>query len=50
MIALVRALQASAAAKGGLVIVTMGNHEAEFLADPHGKSTAEFGAELVKAG
>ena len=50
VIALVRALQASAANKGGLVIVTMGNHEAEFLANPHGKKTAEFGAELVKAG
>jgi hypothetical protein len=50
VIALVRALQASAAAKGGQVIVTMGNHEAEFLADPHGKKTAEFGAELQKAG
>lgn len=50
VIALVRALQTSASAKGGHVIVTMGNHEAEFLADPHGKKTEEFGNELKKAG
>ena len=31
---LVIALQASAAASGGRVVATMGNHEAEFLADP----------------
>ena len=50
VIALIRALQTSAAAKGGQVIVTMGNHEAEFLADPHGSKTEEFGDELKKAG
>ncbi len=32
-----RALEASAAAAGGHVIVTLGNHEAEFLDDPHNK-------------
>lgn len=50
VIALVRALQTAAAAKGGQVIVTMGNHEAEFLADPHGSKTDEFGNELKAAG
>lgn len=50
VIALLRALQASAAAEGGQVIITMGNHEAEFLADPHGEKTAEFGNELKAAG
>src|SRR5258708_4251001 len=37
VIALLRALQTSAAAAGGQVILLMGNHELEFLADPHGK-------------
>ena len=32
-----RSLEASAAAAGGHVIVTLGNHEAEFLDDPHNK-------------
>lgn len=50
VIALLRALQASAAAQGGQVIVTMGNHEAEFLADPHGKKTEDFGDELNNVG
>jgi len=50
VIAAVRALQQSAAAKGGRVIVTMGNHEAEFLADPNGKKTLEFANELKGAG
>jgi hypothetical protein len=34
VIALLQALQTSAAAARGQVIITMGNHEAEFLADP----------------
>lgn len=34
VIDLLRALEASAKASGGRVIVTMGNHEAEFLGDP----------------
>lgn len=50
VIELVRELQKLAASKGGQVIVTMGNHEAEFLADPHGSKTKEFGDELKKAG
>ena len=50
VIALLRALQTAATAQGGQVIITMGNHEAEFLADPHGKKTEEFGDELKKAG
>ena len=50
VIALLRAVQAAAAAHRGQVIITMGNHEAEFLADPHGKKTSEFQAELKKAG
>lgn len=50
VIALLQALQTSAAAQGGQVIITMGNHEAEFLADPHGDKTEEFGDELKAAG
>ncbi|HYW73993.1 MAG TPA: metallophosphoesterase [Pyrinomonadaceae bacterium] len=50
VIALLRALQTSAAADGGQVIITMGNHEGEFLADPHGDKTEEFGDELKEAG
>ena len=50
VIALLRALQTAAKSAGGLVIITMGNHEAEFLADPHGDKTKEFGDELKKAG
>src|SRR6185295_18447709 len=50
VIALLRALQRDAATQGGQVIITMGNHEAEFLADPLGKKTAEFAAELKAAG
>jgi len=50
VIALLRALQTSAAEAGGQVIITMGNHEAEFLADPHGDKTEEFGDELKEAG
>ena len=49
VIKLVQALQQAAAANGGQVIVTMGNHEAEFLADPHGTKTKEFGDELKAA-
>lgn len=50
VIALLRALQADAASQGGLVVITMGNHEAEFLADPGGKKTAGFANELKAAG
>lgn len=50
VIALLRALQKDAASKGGQVIITMGNHEAEFLADPTGKKTKDFSDELTAAG
>ena len=47
------ALQASAAAAGGKVVVTMGNHEAEFLADPNNSKAsgaAGVDSELVAIG
>jgi hypothetical protein len=47
---LVRTLETQAAAAGGQVIVLLGNHEAEFLADPAGTKTAEFVTELNAAG
>jgi hypothetical protein len=49
VIALLRALRSDAAAHGGTVVVTMGNHEAEFLAAPSGSKTKEFSDELAKA-
>jgi hypothetical protein len=49
VIQLVAALQSAAVAQGGQVILTMGNHEAEFLADPTGDKTKEFQDELIKA-
>ncbi len=45
-----RALQASALAHGGRVIVLAGNHEAEFLADPGAPKGHEFAAQLKAAG
>jgi hypothetical protein len=50
VIALLRALQRDAATQGGQVIITMGNHEAEFLSDPLGDKTNEFSSELKAAG
>ena len=50
VITLLRALQRDAAIQGGQVIITMGNHEAEFLSDPLGKKTRDFGLELRAAG
>jgi hypothetical protein len=44
------ALQAQAAAAGGEVIVTMGNHELEFLADPYNDKSAAFVTDLSDAG
>jgi hypothetical protein len=44
------ALQAQAAAAGGEVIVTMGNHELEFLADPYNDKSAAFLTDLTDAG
>lgn len=45
VIALLRALRSDAATKGGRVVITMGNHEAEFLAG----GGADFAGELTKA-
>jgi hypothetical protein len=51
VIALLRTLQPLAANSGGQVIVTMGNHEADFLADAGGGNKAtEFDTELEAAG
>jgi hypothetical protein len=50
VIALMRALIASAASQGGRVAISVGNHEAEFLADAAGSKTAEFQKELKAAG
>jgi hypothetical protein len=50
---MLRSLEASAAEAGGRVIVTMGNHEAEFFADPNNaKATGPdgFSVELRAAG
>jgi hypothetical protein len=50
VIALLRALQDSAPAVNSQVILLMGNHEAEFLADWNGKKTEDFRNELVANG
>jgi hypothetical protein len=47
---LVRALGPAAAAAGGRVVALMGNHEAEFLAQPDAEKSAEFANELNTAG
>jgi hypothetical protein len=47
VIDLLRALEPKAKAKGGRVIVTLGNHEAEFFADPHNKKAS--GADGIAA-
>jgi len=49
-IALIRFLGEQARQGGGVVIVLAGNHEAEFLADPTAKKSADFQAELKAAG
>ncbi len=49
VIAILRALQKSAVASNGRVILLMGNHEAEFLADPNGSKTSDFASELRTA-
>src|SRR6266566_7143237 len=46
VIALVQSLRSAAAKQGGQVIVLMGNHEAEFLADPTSSKVQEFAFEL----
>jgi hypothetical protein len=50
VLTVVQALRDSAAVKGGRVIITMGNHEAEFLADPTVDKVADFRGELQNAG
>lgn len=51
VIACFRALRQKASDAGGRVIVTMGNHEAEFLADPdHDEKAEQFVDELDHAG
>ena len=50
VIALFRALRSEARKDGGRVVVTMGNHEAEFLADPESPKAADFRDELAHHG
>jgi hypothetical protein len=50
VLALFQALQAAAEKKGGRVIVTMGNHEADFLADPDSDKVADFAEDLHDEG
>ncbi|HYI10891.1 MAG TPA: metallophosphoesterase [Thermoanaerobaculia bacterium] len=50
VIRFMRALVASAAAQGGRVVISTGNHEAEFLDDPSSDKTQEFQKELKAAG
>ncbi len=50
VVQLVESLQTEAAAKGGRVIVLMGNHEAEFLGDPTAKKVKDFAQDLRAAG
>ena len=45
-----RALERSATARGGRVVVTLGNHEAEFLADPYNSKADAFDTELRAGG
>jgi hypothetical protein len=47
---LMMSLQRQAAAAGGAVIITLGNHEAEFLARPGKKKAIEFERELDARG
>ena len=45
-----RALGADATARGGQIVVTLGNHEAEFLADPYNAKADTFDRELDAQG
>jgi hypothetical protein len=49
VIALMRTLITSAASQGGQVVISAGNHEAEFLNRPDGSKTKEFQKELIAA-
>jgi hypothetical protein len=49
VIALMRALTTSAASQGGRVVISAGNHEAEFLNDPKSSKTTDFQGELKAA-
>ena len=50
VIAYLQALAVQAQSAGGEVIVLLGNHEAEFLADPTESKVADFVSELAAAG
>jgi hypothetical protein len=50
VIDLLRSLETQAQAAGGAVIVTLGNHEAEFMAKPGKNKAEEFRTELEKRG
>jgi Calcineurin-like phosphoesterase. len=50
VIDLLMALEAQAQASGGALIITLGNHEAEFLANPWNKKADEFRLELKSRG
>ena len=50
VIALVQSLRSAAQAAGGHVFSVIGNHEAEFLADPSEKKVEEFAGELKAHG
>jgi hypothetical protein len=50
VIDILSALEPQAKAAGGHLVVTLGNHEAEFLADPKSDKTSDFQAELEDAG
>jgi len=50
VIRLVRSLRNAAAMQGGQVVALMGNHEAEFLADPSEKKVRDFAQDVRAAG
>jgi hypothetical protein len=50
VLALMMDLQTQAPASGGEVIVTVGNHEAEFLADPENRKAVALRRELTRNG
>ena len=50
VVQLMASLNAAAAPKGGRVVALMGNHEAEFLADPAEKKVKDFAQDLRSAG